>query len=94
MILDCRTCGACCCFRWSWPVLRRDRADAVGIPGEMVRSDLPLMRTVGDRCVALSGVPGVEVACLVYNGRPEACRRFVPGSALCLEARRKLLGEE
>lgn len=75
-------------------MLRRDRSDAVGIPLEMVREDLPLMRTVNDRCVALAGVPGLAVACVVYNGRPVGCRRFVPGSGLCLEARNKLLLEE
>jgi Fe-S-cluster containining protein len=86
---DCRVCGACCCHRWSWPVLRRDRSDAVGIPVEMVREDLPLMRTVGDRCVALEGVVGVRCGCAVYPVRPEACRGFVPGGVLCLEAREK-----
>jgi Fe-S-cluster containining protein len=87
MVMDCRSCGACCSHRWSWPVLRRDRADAVGIPADMVREDLPLMRTVGARCVALVGAVGVSCGCSVYADRPEACRKFVPGGVLCLEAR-------
>lgn len=80
-------------MRWSWPVLRRDRSDAVGIPRTMVREDLPLMRTVGDTCVGLAGVPGVGVGCLVYNVRPVACRKFVRGSPLCLEAIENLRGK-
>lgn len=90
MIPECSNCGACCCMRWSWPVLRRDRSDAARIPKALVREDLPLMRTVGDRCVALQGVPGAGVACAVYNVRPEACRKFERGSVLCLEAIAKL----
>lgn len=86
---DCQRCGACCSFKWSWPVLRRDRSDAALIPREMVREDLPLLRTCGDRCVALRGIVGQEVACGIYEVRPAACRGFVPGSVLCREAREK-----
>ena len=86
---DCRTCGACCSMRWSWPVLRRDRADAVGIPAWMQRRDYPLLCSNGDRCVALCGRVGALTWCGIYEVRPDACRRFSPGSALCLEARAK-----
>jgi uncharacterized protein len=89
---DCQSCGACCSHKWSWPILRRDRSDAVGIPPEMVRTDLPLLKTVDSRCVALDGVVGSCVSCKIYENRPEACRRFVPGSLLCLEARKAVLG--
>ena len=88
-VFDCRSCGACCSFRWSWPVLRRDRSDATGIPPEMLRKDFPLMKTVGDRCVGLKGKVGKGVSCKVYEDRPTACQRFEPGSKLCKEARGK-----
>jgi Fe-S-cluster containining protein len=88
----CGSCGACCAFKWSWPVLRRDRSDAVGIPAEMLRTDYPLMRTDEDaRCVALQGEVGRSCRCAVYADRPSACRNFNPGGMLCREARRAKL---
>jgi uncharacterized protein len=45
------------------------------------------MKTTNHRCVALTGKVGCGVACSIYNSRPAACRAFVPGSPLCLEAR-------
>jgi hypothetical protein len=91
VIYDCQSCGACCAHKWSWPVLRRDRSDAAGIPPEMVREDYPLLRTVSNRCVALTGEVGVSTGCLIYGARPAACRAFMPGSKLCLEARAAVL---
>ncbi|MEI6033534.1 MAG: YkgJ family cysteine cluster protein [Verrucomicrobiae bacterium] len=88
-IPDCRKCGACCSMRWSWPVLRRDRSDAAGIPRWMQCDGLPLMRTNNGRCVALAGKVGSPVECSIYVDRPAACRAFVPGGMLCLEARKK-----
>jgi len=87
-IYDCQSCGACCSHKWSWPILRRDRSDAVGIPEEMIRQDLPLLKTTGGRCIALTGKVGVSTGCSIYVARPSACRAFVAGSVLCLEARR------
>jgi Fe-S-cluster containining protein len=89
--LDCQKCGACCAFKWSWPVLRRDRSDAAGIPPEMVRTDLPLLKTQGARCVALLGTVGQCTGCKIYDVRPVACRNFEPGGMLCREARRERL---
>lgn len=86
---DCRKCGACCSFKWSWPVLRRDRSDAVGIPSGMLLPNLLLLRSCRGRCVALHGTVGLAVACSIYENRPQACKRFVPGGMLCLEAREK-----
>ena len=86
---DCTKCGACCCFKWSWPVLRRDRSDATNIPKEMQREDYPLMKTIDGRCVALKGEMGDKVCCKIYNDRPNSCRKFTPGSELCKEARKK-----
>ena len=85
---DCQKCGACCSYKWSWPVLKRDRSDARDIPDWMQRKDYPLMKTDrGGRCVALRGIVGSMVSCAVYGSRPKACVEFKPGSALCLEAR-------
>jgi hypothetical protein len=88
---ECKSCGACCSFKWSWPVLKRDRSDATNIPSDMIRTDYPLMKTENNRCIALDGKVGESVCCKVYNDRPNSCRRFEPGSDLCKEARRKLL---
>jgi Fe-S-cluster containining protein len=86
---DCKTCGACCCFKWSWPILKRDRSDATGIPNDMQREDYPLMKTTNNRCIALEGTVGETVCCMVYPNRPKSCANFVVGSELCKEARRK-----
>lgn len=72
-------------------MLRRDRSDAAGIPEEMLRQDYPLMKTENSRCVALEGKVGACVSCKIYESRPEACRKFLPGSFLCLEARKAVL---
>lgn len=39
-------------------------------------------------CIALEGVPGVDIGCSIYEDRPEQCRLFMPGSNMCLNARR------
>jgi Fe-S-cluster containining protein len=87
---DCVSCGACCSYKWSWPIFKRDRLDAEKIPKEMQRGDYPLMKTENNRCVALQGVVGNCVSCSIYLDRPDACRHFRPNSELCLEARKKL----
>lgn len=86
---DCQSCGACCCFKWSWPVLRKDRSDATGIPKDMLREDYPLMKTTNNRCIALAGTVGKSVRCTVYENRPVSCQKFIAGSTLCKEAREK-----
>lgn len=87
-MFDCQKCGACCSYKWSWPVLKRDKSDASEIPKEMIRDDYPLMKTDEcGRCIALEGSVGCFVGCRVYEVRPDACKAFKAGSALCLEAR-------
>lgn len=87
---DCISCGACCSYKWSWPVLKRDRSDCKKIPQEMQRMDYPLMKTKDNRCIALDGIVGSCVSCKIYFDRPNSCRQFTPNSELCLEARNKL----
>lgn len=86
---DCQACGACCSYKASWPVLRRDRSDAAKLPQGIVRDDLPLLKThpVTNKCCALVGEVGKDCACFFYANRPDACRNFKPGSVLCHEAR-------
>lgn len=90
---DCQSCGACCSYKWSWPILKKDRSDALNIPKEMQRDDYPLLKTKDGRCVALTGEVGKCVGCSIYENRPSACRKFEVGSELCKEARlqKKLL---
>lgn len=88
---DCLSCGACCSYKWSWPILKRDRSDAIKIPKEMQREDYPLMKTENNRCIALEGTVGSCVSCSIYFDRPDACRHFMPNSELCIEARTKLI---
>lgn len=87
---DCQSCGACCAYKWSWPVLRRDKSDAVNIPSEMIHEKYPLMKTEGNRCVALCGEIGKKVSCSIYRDRPISCQKFEVGSDLCKEARKEL----
>lgn len=39
-------------------------------------------------CAALEGQIGKQVACTIYQIRPLHCRLFVPGSNMCLTARK------
>jgi uncharacterized protein len=41
-------------------------------------------------CAQLDGPPGGPCACRIYEDRPAPCRRLEPGSAPCLDARRRL----
>lgn len=90
--LDCRACGACC----------REAYDAVEIGARervlerhpqlvIVRETHRKMKRDGDRCAALAGGRDAQesYACAIYADRPRACRDFRPGSANCLEARRR-----
>ena len=47
------------------------------------------MKTENNRCVALEGEVGTSVKCAVYHCRPDACKKFIVGSELCNEAKRK-----
>ena len=41
-------------------------------------------------CLALEGSAGKDCTCQVYSIRPQACRLFEVGGALCREARQRL----
>lgn len=79
---DCLSCGACCNVRPTYYILKRDRSDARDIPRNMQRDDLPLLKSIGNRCVAYC-----EGKCSIYKFRPAACRSFQVGGELCKEVR-------
>ena len=89
MAPDCLTCGGCCAWSETWPVLIGDR-DGEGIPEDMIDSDNQRMQSYGNRCVALEGRIGGRVGCGVYAKRPLVCREFRAGSDDCLMVRREL----
>lgn len=104
---DCTKCGACCApfskpvaIRHYVRLLPEDlenpqRMEVLGeISGE-TRLWGQCVRTCrgvnGTQCIALRGVVGEGAYCSVYEDRPEACRRFAPGSDACLELREEHL---
>ena len=89
-LLDCRACGACCAFSAEWPrFTTEDESDLARLSPDLVDDERGRMRSRGDRCAALRGVVGVNVACAVYADRPEVCRACEPGDGECLLARRR-----
>ncbi|MBG6083168.1 YkgJ family cysteine cluster protein [Rubrivivax gelatinosus] len=82
----CVSCGACCAYSYDWPEFEEED-DLDGVPVEMCDCDHGRMKCVGDRCVALEGVIGQAVRCAIYAGRPNVCRRFLPGTDACTQVR-------
>jgi Fe-S-cluster containining protein len=95
---DCQSCGACCCntdenraeqfidyveVTRHAPLSRHPRLlrrlTVVNTEGERHMK----LRGREQRCVALEGRIGVHVACAIYDLRPSACRRVLPGSREC-----------
>jgi Fe-S-cluster containining protein len=85
---DCLTCGGCCAWSASWPVLIGER-DGEGIAEDLIDIDNRRMQSWGDRCAALEGELGKHVGCSVYARRPLVCREFQAGSEDCMMVRRK-----
>jgi Fe-S-cluster containining protein len=86
---DCLTCGCCCAWSETWPVLIGDR-DGEGIPEDLIDLDNERMQSYGNRCSALEGKIGCRVGCSVYAVRPLVCREFQAGSDDCLMVRCEL----
>ena len=87
----CLSCGACCAhfrvsFYWA-------EAEARQIPVHLVQPLTPVMACLSGthgkqpRCEALQGTVGEQVACGIYEHRPEPCREVQPGDEKCLRAR-------
>lgn len=89
---DCLTCGGCCAWSETWPVLIGDR-DGEGIPEDLIDVEHERMQSYGHRCAALEGKLGVRVGCGVYAVRPLVCREFAAGSEDCLMVRREFKWE-
>jgi Fe-S-cluster containining protein len=104
VIYDCQACGACCCNSDENRAERFIDYVEVGPRAALSRRPGPLrrltvlnergerhMKLEGEeqRCIALSGTPGVRVFCTIYQLRPAACRRVQPGSKECRRARRE-----
>jgi Fe-S-cluster containining protein len=105
-MFDCQSCGACCCNTarnraagtTEYVEVTRDdrlwREDRALLRSLGTRNDDGVfhLRLVGDeqRCVALTGEVGVDVACSIYALRPKGCRVVTAGDDECLRARRHL----
>lgn len=85
---DCQSCGACCAYSADWPRFSLESEEALAlIPERFVSADLSGMASENDRCLALGGEIGKQVACTIYAVRPDVCRACMPGDAECLIAR-------
>lgn len=94
---DCQACGACCGPPYVAPTyIDLTRDDVRRLPRGyrlryVTKNSAPALQTKttedGIVCVALRGRIGTRVSCAIYERRPDACRRFLPGSRKCLALR-------
>jgi len=100
---DCVSCGACCVFfageKGFFPIAEDDPNAASllkrGLAYRSKDGGMAMRRKAMKthrRCIAVYGNRGVEMKCKCYETRPQTCRDFTPGSPLCLEARKAVLG--
>lgn len=101
-MFDCCKCGACCAVdsnhsTWAHkPIENSDvNLNFLKINGyaDTYLISFHQMKITPDhkKCVALEGNLGETVKCKVYDHRPNICKKFEVGSALCLDARSKFL---
>ena len=99
---DCMSCGACCCnpeqnreISYVEYVevegrdkLRREPSLLQKLTFTNEKGEIH-MRLVGvnQRCCALEGRLGEQVACTIYELRPGGCRRVKPGDSWCKKLR-------
>jgi len=90
---NCQCCGACCaCFRVDFSAHELQSRNGKVPDGltECVTGDIHRMRGTDHappRCAALTGTVGQEVACAIYEWRPNPCREFEEGTDACARAR-------
>lgn len=79
----CLTCGACCAwFRASFYWAEGNDVTPGGVPVHLTEKLNDFRRVmigtnrVKPRCIALEGVIGQEVRCLIYDRRSSVCRDF------------------
>lgn len=102
MTYDCQTCGACCCNPdenraegyldyvevAAFEPLAGKRALLKRFTVLNARGERH-MRLQDHRCSALKGPLGKRVECLIYDDRPQGCRRVEAGSERCLQYRQE-----
>ena len=91
---DCTQCGACC---RSFPIFASE-ADAERAPKIYGHArKLAEHLQTQDKVYQLYPIPFLaqcpflkdDQLCKIYEDRPSVCRKFEPGSAQCIEARRR-----
>lgn len=99
IIPDCLTCGLCCFYGLSvpvadddptppenyWEIMLDDAASEIVVSKNLKRTDT--------KCNYLNGEIGENVACQIYEVRPNTCRVFEAGSDRC-HAYRRMFGLE
>lgn len=87
----CISCGACCAhFRVSFYWAESEAKGLAVELTEQINSFFSCMKGTNQaapRCAALSGEIGEQVACSVYEQRPEACKEVQSGDEKCNIAR-------
>jgi Fe-S-cluster containining protein len=99
-ISPCQRCGACCAiFKVLFPSIETDTHPGGKVPVMHTvevgptRSAMRGTETSPRRCMALQGVVGNSVTCLIYSKRPSTCKLFMAawknggGSTQCNRAR-------
>lgn len=105
---DCTQCGACCVsdfdsvdyvhlLEQDIDRMTDDEQERFIYVEQTYGKSQSSMRTCRDRkgncrCAALTGEIGVEVACSIYERRPNVCRNFEPGTDICDYARQQVFG--
>ena len=79
----CQRCGACCAtYKVLFPSREVDDHEGGHVPHGLAvhydaeRSAMRGTTTFSKRCVALEGIIGQQVACVIYADRPSACHKF------------------
>lgn len=93
-IPDCLTCGICCVYALSVPVSNSDPTPPEyywEITLEDSASEIvvnKMLKRTGTKCDYLGGEIAKNVACQIYEARPDPCRAFEAGSDRCHAYRR------
>lgn len=89
----CQSCGACCAsFRVDFSVhelMSRGGSvpDSLSVEVNGITCRMRGTDHLPPRCAALTGKPGHQVACGIYEWRSSPCREFEEGSDACQRAR-------
>lgn len=85
MVNPCLDCGACCAFfRASFYWAESSLATEGGVPAELTEklNDFRMImkgtNAPSPHCIALMGIIGKKVHCIIYEKRASVCRDFQP----------------